>query len=128
MASSFSQLILDVENLDRSLQFYEGILHLSVQHHSNLDGVKLASLLAGKTEVILVQRSPFEQNSAYDRAGGVVLNFNVNNLLGLFTEIQDTGIKVLRNVESTSLGERSLLVADPDGYAVMLSENSALMN
>lgn len=122
MPSAFSQLILDVTNLDRSLRFYVGLLQLEKRQESHVDGVRLAALTAGGTRVLLVQRADEEAEQVYDRTGGVVLNFEVRNLGNVLGHLEHHGVKMLRGVERSNSGEASVLVADPDGYAVLLSE------
>jgi predicted enzyme related to lactoylglutathione lyase len=122
MASLFSHLILDVEDIDRSLQFYSGLLHLAVRRQESCDGHKLAYLTTGQTEILLVQQPRHEQNPLLDRSGGLVINFHVHNLPTMADELSKNRVPVLRDLEDPKFGERTFLVADPDGYAVLLSE------
>lgn len=80
MACQFTSLILDVRDMDVSLEFYHGLLHLPVRHEEDWDGHRLAYLSTGATEILLLQQPANEQNPMLDRAGGQVINFRIGNL------------------------------------------------
>ena len=122
MPNVFSQLILDVQNLDSSLKFYSGMLNLPVRRQDDWDGHRLAYLGTGATEILLVQQPENEQNPLLDRSGGLVINFHVTDLPAVAENLESQKVKVLRGLEMAVWGERTGLVADPDGYAVLLSE------
>lgn len=122
MANVFSNLILDVEDLDRSLAFYHQLLELPVRATQSVDGHKLAYLTTGKTEILLLQQPRHEQNPHLDRSGGLVIKFNVKNLPEVAHNLRTHAVSVLRELDMANIGERTFLVADPDGYAVLLSE------
>lgn len=122
MPNVFSQLILDVQNLDSSLKFYSGMLNLPIRRQDDWDGHRLAYLGTGATEILLVQQPENEQNPLLDRSGGLVINFHVTDLPSVAENLESQKVKVLRGLEMAVWGERTFLVADPDGYAVLLSE------
>lgn len=122
MGGSLSKLILDVADLDRSLEFYSGVLGLRVASTDTWDGHRVARLLAGTAEILLLQQPKHEQNPALDRSGGLVINLMVSGLAELAKAIELSRFHVLRGLQNALWGERTFLVADPDGYAVLLSE------
>lgn len=122
MSNVFSNLILDVEDLDRSLTFYRDLLQLPVRTQQVVDGHKLAYLTTGKTEILLLQQPRHEQNPHLDRSGGLVIKFQVTNLPKVAKNLKIREVTVLRELDMANIGERTFLVADPDGYAVLLSE------
>jgi lactoylglutathione lyase len=122
MPNVFSQLILDVQDLDVSLRFYSGLLNLPIRRQDDWDGHRLAYLGTGATEILLVQQPMDEQNPLLDRSGGLVINFKVTDLPTVAHNLESERVKVLRGLEMAVWGERTFLVADPDGYAVLLSE------
>jgi lactoylglutathione lyase len=122
MANVFSNLILDVEDLDRSLAFYHQLLELPVRSQQSVDGHRLAYLTTGQTEILLLQQPRHEQNPHLDRSGGLVIKFLVRNLPDVARLLRDKAVHVLRELDMAKIGERTFLVADPDGYAVLLSE------
>jgi lactoylglutathione lyase len=122
MANVFSNLILDVEDLERSLAFYHHLLELPVRSQQSVDGHKLAYLTTGQTEILLLQQPRHEQNPHLDRSGGLVIKFSVRNLPEVAKVLKTRGATVLRELDMSNIGERTFLVADPDGYAVLLSE------
>ena len=122
MANVFSNLILDVEDIDRSLAFYHQLLELPVRSQQSVDGHKLAYLTTGQTEILLLQQPRHEQNPHLDRSGGLVIKFSVRNLPEVAKTLKTQGATVLQELDMAGIGERTFLVADPDGYAVLLSE------
>lgn len=122
MANVFSNLILDVEDIERSLAFYNQLLELPVRSQQSVDGHRLAYLTTGQTEILLLQQPRHEQPLDFDRSGGLVIKFSVRNLPEVAKALKTKAVTVLRELDMANIGERTFLVADPDGYAVLLSE------
>jgi predicted enzyme related to lactoylglutathione lyase len=128
MATVFSNLILDVQDLDRSLAFYHRLLECPVRQQQSVDGHKLAYLTTGQTEILLLQQPRHEQNPHLDRSGGLVIKFMVRNLPEVAKQLKTQAVTVLRELDMAKIGERTFLVADPDGYAILLSEPVETLN
>lgn len=128
MPSMFSHLILDVRDLERSLSFYHDLLDLPIMREDAWDGHRLAYLSTGKTQILLLQQPEDEQNPLLDRSGGLVINFQVKNLPEMAKSLERKNVKVLRGLEVAIWGDRTFLVADPDGYAVLLSESAETLH
>lgn len=122
MSNTLTNLILDVEDMDRSLKFYHELLMLPIKDEQKFDGHRLAYIQTGRTEILLLQQPANEQNPLLDRSGGQVMNFRVENLPAIASNLEAHRVKILRGLEMAVWGERTFLVADPDGYAVLLSE------
>jgi predicted enzyme related to lactoylglutathione lyase len=122
MSSLLSNLILDVGDMERSLSFYRDLLGLEVSREDRWDGHRLVFLQAGAAEMLLLQQPVGEQELRFPRSGGMMIKFSVEDLPRLEGLITREGLQVLRPLEAAPFGERSLLVADPDGYAVLLAE------
>lgn len=120
--SSFSHMILDVRDLDRSLEFYHGFLHLPIRGEEASEGSRIAYLGTGATEILLVQQAPEIRENGRARCNGLVIKFRVQNLPQVAQSLEQGHVPVLRDLEMAVWGERTILVADPDGYAVLLSE------
>ncbi len=121
MANVFSNLILDVEDIDRSLAFYQ-LLDLPVRDKQSVDGHRLAYLGTGQTEILLLQQPRHEQPPSFERSGGLVIKFQVRNLPEVAQTLRSKSVTILQELDMANIGERTFLVADPDGYAVLLSE------
>jgi lactoylglutathione lyase len=120
--SVFANLILDVGDIDRSLRFYHDMLQLPIDREESYEGHRLAYLHAGQTQILLLQQPKNEQNPTLDRSGGLVMKFYVSEIRKVATNLQERRVKVLQDLEMPAFGERTFLVADPDGYAVLLAE------
>ncbi len=128
MGSVFANLILDVGDLERSLAFYHDMLHLPIERQESLEGHHLAYLLAGDTQILLLQQPKDEQNPDLSRSGGLVMKFYVHEIGKVASNLLAKRVTVLQGLEMPAHGERTLLVADPDGYAVLLAEPVDLLN
>lgn len=124
MASFLSQVILDVQDIRRSLDFYHGVLSLPVRKEDSFEGHHLAYLRTGTAELLLIQQPKDERSEFLERCGGLVINFRVDDLGALLPTVRTHEIEVLRGVEDGGCGERTMLIADPDGYAILLSETT----
>lgn len=122
MPTAFSHLILDVRDVGRSLEFYTGLLGIVVTREDWLEGHRLAYLETGSTEILLIQQPEDPDTGSDSRCGGMLLKFAVDNLVELAEQVATKEIAILRGMESGPSGARSMLVADPDGYAVLLSQ------
>lgn len=128
MNGKFKNLILDVHDMKKSLDFYHGLLHIPVSKVEDFDGHHLAYLDTGTTEILLLQQPMDEQNPHLQRTGGQVINLRVSDIQSIAEDMQRHEVKVLRGLEMAVWGERTFLVADPDGYTVLLSEPVSTMH
>jgi len=111
-----------VQDLDRSLHFYRDLLGLRVVRKECDEGDRIARLGTGGTEMLLVQQSDSPIRRPIARSGGVVINFRVKDLPAFAESLGTHKVVVLRRLEMAVWGERTMLVQDPDGYAILLSE------
>jgi lactoylglutathione lyase len=128
MSNTFTNLILDVRDLDRSLEFYHGLLRFPIRHQENFEGHRMAYLGTGRTELLLVQQPQDEQNPNLERSGGAVMKFKVTDLPSIAEEVTSHNVEVIRDLDMAVWGERTFLIADPDGYAVLLAEPIGTMH
>jgi lactoylglutathione lyase len=128
MGSVFANLILDVGDIERSLAFYHDMLNLPIERQEFLEGHRLAYLHAGQTQILLLQQPKNEQNPTLHRSGGLVMKFYVSEIWKVATTLQEKRVTVLQALEMPSYGECTFLVADPDGYAVLLAEPVETLN
>lgn len=122
MESFFAHLILDVESVDASLSFYHDQLGFSVLGMGELDGHRLATVRAGSMEILLLQQPETERHPIQERGKGLVLNFKVSGLLDFAVRLKRSQVNILRDFEDPPFGDRTFLISDPDGYAILLSE------
>ena len=122
MESLFAHLILDVDSVDQSLVFYHDQLGFSVLGVGELDGHRLATVRAGDMEILLLQQPADDRAGIHDRGRGLVMNFKVSGLLEVATRLKASQVQILRDLEDPPFGNRTFLISDPDGYAILLSE------
>ena len=122
MESLFANLILDVESVDASLSFYHDQLGFAVLGIGELDGHRLATVKAGMMEILLLQQPEDDRPLIQERGRGLVLNFKVSGLDFMAAKLKQSQVQVLRDFEDPPFGDRTFLISDPDGYAILLSE------
>lgn len=122
MQSVFTQLILDVKSLETSVGFYRDALGLNVTLTDEWEGHRLAYMNSDGFDLLLLEQPDENQYPNVLRGGGVVLNFRVSNLPKVAEELRRDSVSVLRDLDDPTFGDRTLLIADPDGYAILLSE------
>lgn len=122
MESLFAHLILDVASVDESLSFYHDQLGLVVAGVGELDGNRLATIIAGTTQILLLQQPEIDRPPVQDRGRGLVLNFKVSGLCDVASRLKQSHVQILRDLEDPPFGDRTFLISDPDGYAILLSE------
>jgi len=118
LASSLSQIVLDVRDLWRAVGFYRDALELTVLGVEDMGDHRMAHLNGGSTEILLIQQP---DPVGISQQGGIMLNFRVMNLDAVLARADKGELTVLRPVEAGGAG-RSILVADPDGNPVLISE------
>lgn len=128
MGCHLSNLILDVSDLQRSLAFYHELLDLPLHKQESYEGHKLAYLDIGGTELLLLEQPKQDQNPGLDRGGGLVMKFYMRNLSRIAASLTDRSVRILQALDSPLAGEKTFLIADPDGYAILLAEPVETLN
>ena len=122
MQSVFAHLILDVENVEKSIGFYRDNLGFEVRGVGEFEGNRLATVWANGFEILLLQQPPEGPPHSRDRGHGCILNFQVHGLKEFAGRLKKSRVHVLRDMDDPAFGERTFLITDPDGYAILLSE------
>jgi predicted enzyme related to lactoylglutathione lyase len=73
-------------------------------------------------EILLLQQPEGDRATIHERGRGLVMQFMVNGLVEFADRLKDSRVEVLRDLEDPPFGNRTFLISDPDGYAILLSE------
>ena len=118
-------VVLVVEDLDRSLEFYVGVLGLPLGHRSG----PYAQLATGVTRVALYERAAMSTTlglalspPAAD-APGFELGFKVDSVDEAVAELVTAGAAVVAPPTDRPWGQRTAYVRDPDGHLVELAQS-----
>ena len=122
---SFEGLTLTVENIDRSIEFYEGKLGLKVEHNASPDfallrigghdGGTIGLLSQNVSEKEGVEPSTSPQKRA------VHIEFSTDDLDVLFEDLKASGV-IFQTPPHDEPWERSMTALDPDGYSVEFAQ------
>ena len=104
-------LVLEVNNLEESLQFYSSQLGLEVSRHTPDSEPPMATLLAGKLKITLVQ----QLETMLRRGRGVNFFLGVNDVDQYYRELTERAVEVRPPVDE-GWGGRFITVQDPDKY------------
>ncbi|MFN0092976.1 MAG: VOC family protein [Acidimicrobiales bacterium] len=119
-------VVLVVEDLDRALAFYTGVLGLPLGHRSG----PYAQLATGRTRLALYLRSAMADTLGAPAAPpdpdrpGFELGFKVGDVDAAFAELTAAGAAAVTPPTDRAWGQRTAYVRDPDGHLIELAEDA----
>jgi lactoylglutathione lyase len=118
-------IILIVEDLDRALHFYTGVLGLRLGHRSG----DYAQLDTGVTRLALYTRNAMAKTLSMSldppaaNAPGFEIGFKVADVDAAFTELVARGAPAVVPPTDRFWGQRTAYIRDPDGHLVELAQD-----
>ena len=118
-------MILIVEDLDRALHFYTGVLGLRLAHCSG----DYAQLDTGATRLALYTRSAMAKtlgislDAPASNAPGFEIGFKVADVNAAFSELIARGAPPVVPPADRFWGQRTAYVRDPDGHLVEIAQD-----
>jgi catechol 2,3-dioxygenase-like lactoylglutathione lyase family enzyme len=104
-------LVLEVNNLEESLQFYSGQLGFEITKHTPDSEPPMATLQGGTLRIALAQ----QLETMLRRGRGVNFFFGVDDVDQYYCELTDRAVDVHPPVDE-GWGGRFITVQDPDKY------------
>jgi lactoylglutathione lyase len=110
-------VILAVNDLDKSLQFYHEIIGLPIkkQRRTWIDLGTSGALLS------LHPASLTEQHVGSSIENGITIGFLVGDLKSALDELREKGVKIHRDIVEKDAGKNAVIM-DPDEYLISLFE------
>jgi lactoylglutathione lyase len=118
-------IVLIVEDLDRALHFYTGVLGLRLGHRSG----DYAQLDTGTTRLAFYTRSAMAKSLSLaldapaSNAPGFEIGFKVADVDAAFSELVARGAPAVVPPTDRFWGQRTAYVRDPDGHLVELAQD-----
>ncbi len=118
-------VVLIVEDLDRALAFYTGVLGLPLGHRSG----DFAQLATGATRLALYTRPAMERtlgtalSPAPAEAPGFEIGFKVEDVDAAYAELVAAGAVAATPPTTRPWGQRTAYLRDPDGHLVELAQD-----
>jgi lactoylglutathione lyase len=118
-------IVLIVEDLDRALAFYTGLLGLAASHRSG----GYAQLVTGPTRLSLYTREAMaatldcELEAPTRAAPGFEIGFVVDDVDAAWSEAVASGAEAVREPFDRFWGQRHGYLRDPDGHLIELVQN-----
>jgi catechol 2,3-dioxygenase-like lactoylglutathione lyase family enzyme len=119
-------VILIVQDLDRALSFYTGVLGLRLGHRSG----DYAQLDTGATRLALYTRSAMGKilgmslEAPASNAPGFEIGFKVNDVDAAFGELVARGGVPVVAPTDRFWGQRTAYIRDPDGHLIELAQDT----
>lgn len=110
-ASGLDLLFLEVNNLEESLAFYQGVLGLEVESVNTNSEPQMATLRVGSLKITLAQ----QLETMLRRGRGAHFFIGVEDVDSLFAEVQQRAPEVQPPVDE-GWGGRFITLQDPDKY------------
>jgi predicted enzyme related to lactoylglutathione lyase len=110
-ASGLDLLFLEVNNLEESLAFYQGVLGLEVESVNTNSEPQMATLRVGALKITLAQ----QLETMLRRGRGAHFFVGVEDVDSLYAEIQQRAPEVQPPVDE-GWGGRFITLQDPDKY------------
>lgn len=104
-------LVLEVNNLEESLQFYSGQLGFEINKHTPDSEPPMATLQGGTLKITLAQ----QLETMLRRGRGVNFFFGVDDVDQFYRELTDRAVDLHPPVDE-GWGGRFITVQDPDKY------------
>lgn len=109
--------LLAVQDLERSIRFYEGLLGFSVVGRADIDGRVFWCRLERGGASLMLQQADDEDGPANGRGRGVALYVVCDDVERLRAEFTSRGLQ-LPPVSIAEYGMTQLFVPEPDGYSL----------
>jgi uncharacterized glyoxalase superfamily protein PhnB len=109
--------LLAVEDMARSINFYESTLGFSVVGRAEIDGRTFWCRLERGGSSIMLQQADDEDGPVGSRGRGVALYFVCDDVERLHAELSARGLQ-LPPATVAEYGMKQLFVPEPDGYSV----------
>ncbi len=118
-------IVVIVEDLDRSIEFYVEQLGLTLSHRSG----EYAQLHTGPTRLSLYSRSAMSEtlgrtlSAPSPDAPGFELGFKVDDVDAAFAELTQAGVESSMPPTDRFWGQRTAYLRDPDGHLIELVQD-----
>ncbi len=118
-------VVIIVEDLDRALEFYTGILGMRLGHRSG----PFAQLDTGATRIALYSREAMQDTLGYaisaapEKSPGFELGFKVPDVDEAFAELVRKGAAPASKPTTRHWGQRTAYLRDPDGHLIELAQD-----
>jgi len=118
---TFREQVIHVSELDRSVRFYAGLLGFVELDRDEFMGQRMVHLSRPELRLFLLQEA-VEIPPPEPFLFRVLMHFESRNGLDqAFQQFLDAGARIIQEPASTPWGEEAFVVADPDGYRVLVS-------
>lgn len=118
----FCWCTLHVKDLERSLQFYQNIVGLSVNRRFEArPGVNICFLGEGETKVELIEEGNTEISQEHQ---GISLGFEVDSLDHMLEVVKNHGLPIASGPFQPNPHTKFFYVLDPDKYQIQFVEQT----
>jgi lactoylglutathione lyase len=120
MFNRIGAVILLVENLGRSIEFYRDVLGLQLKQESE-DWVEFSK---GSSTVVALHPSKKIPKEKQEKGASVLIGFNVTDMKNVCTQLEKKNVKFYKKQTEEAYGQHAI-IEDPDGHLISLVELSS---
>jgi lactoylglutathione lyase len=120
MFNRIGAVILLVENLGRSIEFYRDVLGLQLKQESE-DWVEFSK---GSSTVVALHPSKKIRKENLEKGASVLIGFDVTDMKNVCTQLEKKNVKFYKKQTEEAYGQHAI-IEDPDGHLISLVELSS---
>lgn len=117
MFNRIGAVILLVENLRRSIEFYRDVLGLQLKQESE-DWVEFSK---GSSTVLALHPANKIRKEKREKHASVLIGFNVTDMKNVCTQLENKKVKFYKKQTEEAYGQHAI-IEDPDGHLISLVE------
>jgi lactoylglutathione lyase len=120
MKLSMRYIILYVNDFEKSMNFYNGILGLPIkmQQDTYVEFETGSTILSINTRSSVSELTGLIVSNEHSDAQTFEIGFVVEDVAAVIKELQDKGVKVIKEPVTKPWGQTVAYVADPDGHYI----------
>lgn len=120
MKLSMRYIILYVNDFEKSMNFYNGILGLPIkmQQDTYVEFETGSTILSINTRSSVSELTGLMVSNEHSDAQTFEIGFVVEDVAAVIKELQDKGVKVMKEPVTKPWGQTVAYVADPDGHYI----------
>lgn len=120
MFNRIGAVILLVENLRRSIDFYRDVLGLQLKQESE-DWVEFSK---GSNTVLALHPAKKIRREKQEKPASVLIGFNVTDMKNVCTQLENKNVRFYKKQTEEAYGQHAI-IEDPDGHLISLVELSS---
>jgi lactoylglutathione lyase len=123
MFSRINAIILLVQDMKKSIDFYSNVLGMEKKQESEdwVEFLKQGTVLALHPVKKKARNDEQQTSGRITKSGNMMIGFNVGDLESVCSELSKKNVKFYKNLKNESFGKHAI-IEDPEGNLISLAE------